>query len=464
MGRTWLTAMVATAFVLALPLGASATPSSITIRTSVATNGNEGNNMSGRFSRPAISDNARFTAFDSLARNLVPNDTNRRADIFVHDAVTGVTERVSVSTAGGQANRDSSNPSISADGRFVAFDSTAGNLTPGDTNQIADVFVHDRQSGLTVRASRAAGGGAGNLSSFYPSISNDGRAVAFVSDASNLIPGGTNGQRHIFVRDFTTRTTEVVSVSSNETEGNSSSATPSISADGTRVAFATFATNLVPGDSNGLFDVFVRDRAAGTTVIASLATNGIQGDDDSTLPAISGSGMFVAFASDATNLVAADTNGTRDVLLRDLAAATTIRVSLATDESQSNGQSVGPGVRGGLAFGPAVNFDGTTVAFDSIASNLVAGDTNSCPPNFQTPGRCPDIYVRDWVAGTTIRVSVASNGAQSNDASTDPAIDASGRAVAFFSAASNLVAGDTNLCIQFPTVGHCPDIFVHIEP
>jgi hypothetical protein len=121
-------------------------------------------------------------------------------------------------------------------------------------------------------------------------------------------------------------------------------------------------------------------------------------------------------------------------------------------------------VRGGLAFGPAVNFDGTKVAFDSIASNLVAGDTNSCPPNFQTPGRCPDIYVRDWVAGTTIRVSVASDGAQSNDASTDPAIDASGRAVAFFSAASNLVAGDTNLCVQFPTVGHCPDIFVHLGP
>jgi Tol biopolymer transport system component len=464
MGRTWLTAVVATAFVLAWPFGASATPSSITIRTSVATNGNEGNNMSGRYNRPAISGNARFTAFDSVATNLVPNDTNRRIDIFVHDAVTGVTERVSVSTSGQQANADSANPAISADGRFVTFDSVAGNLTPNDTNLIADVFVHDRQTGLTVRASRAAGGGSGNLSSFSPSISADGRVVAFVSDASNLVPGGTNGQRHIFVRDFTTRTTEVVSVASNETEGNSSSATPSISADGNRVAFASFATNLVPGDTNGLFDVFVRDRAAGTTVRASLNTNGLQGDDDSTVPGISGNGMFVAFASDATNLVPNDTNATRDVLLHALGTGRTIRVSVSNEEAQSNGQSVGPGVRGGRAFGPAVNFDGTRVAFDSIASNLVAGDTNSCPPVYQEPGRCPDIFVRDWAAGTTVRVSVASDGAQANDASTDPSIDFSGRAVAFFSAASNLVAGDTNFCVQFPIVGHCPDIFVHIEP
>jgi hypothetical protein len=122
---------------------------------------------------------------------------------------------------------------------------------------------------------------------------------------------------------------------------------------------------------------------------------------------------------------------------------------------------VGPGVRGGSAWGPAINYDGTRIAFDSVATNLVAGDTNTCEPFFPDPGQCPDVFVRDRRARTTIRVSVASDGSQGNDASTDPAMDGSGRTVAFFSAASNLVPGDTNFCVQFPITGHCPDIFDH---
>jgi len=440
--------------------GAGAAPTATTIRTSVASDDTQGNDMSGRLSRPAISADGRFTAFDSLATNLVPGDTNQSVDVFVHDSASGVTDRVSVSSAGQQANEDSAYPSIDGQGRFVAFDSSADNLVPNDTNRVSDVFVRDRLSGKTFRASVDANGGNGNASSFWASISADGRFVAFVSDASDLVIGDTNHVRDIFVRDLLTRTTELVSVASDETLANSDSATPSISADGHAVAFMSFASNLVPNDTNGHFDVFVRDRTAGTTVLASVRADGVQGNQDSLYPAISGNGAFVAFPSDATNLVRNDTNDRRDVFLRDLGSDRLMRVSVAGNGAQANGQSVGPGVRGGLVFGPAINFDGTRIAFDSVATNLVPGDRNTCEPFFPGEGQCPDIFVRDWSAGTTTRVSVTGDGFEANDASTDPAMDASGQAVAFFSAASNLVAGDTNFCIQFPTTGHCPDIFV----
>jgi Tol biopolymer transport system component len=444
---------------MALPAGAA--PASATIRVSVASDGTQGNNMSGRFSAPALSRDGQVTAFDSTATNLVPNDMGQFADVFVHDSSTGVTERVSVSTGGRQGNADSQRPSVDRHGRFVAFDSSAGNLVSHDTNQLLDVFVRDRARGKTLLVSGGMNGASGNGSSFGASISASGRFVAFVSDASNLVQGDTNNVRDVFVRDLVAGTTQLVSVASDGTLENSSAAPPSINADGTKVAFASFATNLVPNDTNDQFDVFVRDLAAGTTVRASVATDGTEGDQASFTPAISGDGRSVAFASDASNLVPNDTNDRRDVFLHDLVANRTLRVSLTASGAQANGQSVGPGVRGGLVFGPAINFDGTRIAFDSVATNLVAGDTNTCEPFFPDPGQCPDVFVRDLRARTTIRVSVASDGSQGNDATTDPAMDGSGRTVAFFSAASNLVAADTNFCIQFPIVGHCPDIFDH---
>jgi TolB protein len=136
----------------------------------------------------------------------------------------------------------------------------------------------------------------------------------------------------------------------------------------------------------------------------------------------------------------------------------TSRVSVANDGSQADAQSVGPGIRGGSAWGPALSFEGTKVAFDSIATNLVTGDTDTCAPFYQDTGRCPDVFVRDVAAGTTVRGSLAADGSQENDASTDPSIDAAGSSVVFFSPASNLVAGDTNTCPPFAGIGH---IFVH---
>jgi hypothetical protein len=342
----------------------------------------------------------------------------------------------------------------------VAFYSGAGNLAPNDRNSVQDVFVRDRQAGTTSLVSVAVNGNSGNASSFSPAISGNGRYVAFLSDATNLVAGDTNHVRDVFVRDLIAGTTEIVSVASDGTPQNSDAAYPAINADGSVVAFASFATNLVPDDTNDAFDVFIRNRANGTTVRASVSSAGDQGNASSVEPAVSGDGAFVAYASDATNLVSGDTNDRSDIFVFDPATAETFRVSVAGDGSQANGQSNGPGIRGGLTFGPAISFDGSKVAFDSIATNLVENDTNRCDPSFPGPGQCPDVFVRDWVAGTTIRVSVANNGTQSNDASTDPGIDASGQRVVFFSAASNLVQGDTNTCFQFPTPGHCTDIFV----
>ncbi len=178
---------------------------------------------------------------------------------------------------------------------------------------------------------------------------------------------------------------------------------------------------------------------------------------------MSRNGRLVVFMSGATNLVSADTNGNVDVFVRDRTAGTTERVSINGEEQQANGNSQDPGVRGFTASSPDITADGRFVAFFASATNLVSGDTNTCPPVFdQEPGRCPDVFVRDRIAGTTVRVNVASDGTQANERSSDPAISDDGQVVAFFSASGNLVPGDTNTCPGFTAFpGNCPDIFVH---
>jgi len=248
-------------------------------------------------------------------------------------AVPGVgaqtTSRVSVSSGGTQSNDDSIEPSISADGRLIAFESLASNLVPGDTNNVRDIFVRDRQSGVTSRVSVGACGVQADAASEWASISSDGRHVAFESFASNLVPGDTNNTYDVFVRDLATGVTERVSVSSSGAQADGGSFEPSISSDGRFVAFSSVATNLVTGDTNNVRDIFVRDRVAGTTTRVNVATGGAQALGlISTTPAISGDGRRVAFVSFASNLVHGDTNNTGDIFLRDRAAGTTTRVSV----------------------------------------------------------------------------------------------------------------------------------------
>jgi Tol biopolymer transport system component len=399
----------------------------VTIRMSVDSAGAQEN---GGSVAPSISADGRFVSFHSSASDLVPGDTNGRVDVFVRDRQNGTTERVSLSASGAQGNDDCGSSSISADGRFVAFMSFASNLVAGDTNGVGDVFVRDRQLGTTERVSISTAGtqGDGNSGYYSLSISGDGRYVAFESLASNLVPGDSNGARDIFVHDRQSGTTERVSVDSAGGEGNGpcSIESLSISADGRYVAFASLASNLVAGDTNGSFDVFVHDRQSGTTERVSVDSVGTQGNAGSEGASITSDGRYVAFRSDASNLVAGDTLGQSDVFVRDRHTGTTERVSIGPGGGEGNSLS-------GI-YGRSISADGRYVAFESFATNLVPGDTNGSS----------DIFVHDRQGGTTERVSVDSAGAQGNSGSGAFSISADGRYVTFDSNASNLVAGDTD--------------------
>jgi Tol biopolymer transport system component len=245
-----------------------------TERVSVDSAGNQGNNGG---DEPAISADGRFVAFVS-ADNLVPGDTNDNLDIFVHDRKTGATERVSVDSAGNQANviGSTSEAAISADGRFVAFNS-ANNLVPGDTNDNFDIFVHDRKTGATERVSVDSAGNQGNGAA-VAAISADGRFVAFQSVADNLVLGDTNGAIDVFVHDRKTGATERVSVDSAGNQANYESVSPAISGDGRFVAFVSLADNLVPGDTNGTYDVFVHQVHHHKTKVAETGGADLAGE------------------------------------------------------------------------------------------------------------------------------------------------------------------------------------------
>jgi Tol biopolymer transport system component len=230
----------------------------------------------------------------------------------------GTTERVSLGPNGIQGNDVSRDAALSADGRFVAFVSDADNLVPGDTNGTYDVFVRDRRTGTTKRVSLGSNGVQGNRDSFGAALSADGRFVGFDSSANNLVPSDTNDETDVFVRDRRTGTTARISLGPNGVQGNGGSGNPSLSADGRFVAFVSDADNLVPGDTNGRNDVFVRDRRTGATARVSLGSNGVQGNHDSFWAALSADGRFVGFESFASNLVQDDTNGQADVFVHAL--------------------------------------------------------------------------------------------------------------------------------------------------
>ncbi len=306
--------------------------SNVTERVSVDSSGTQANGASGGEDRPAaISPDGRFVAFVSDATNLVPGDTNGRSDVFIRDRQTGTTERVSVATGGDEGN-DSSGASgpvaVSSDGRFVAFASDADNLVSGDTNGSSDVFVRDRQTDTTERVSVASDGTEGDSYADSPAMSADGRYVAFESAASNLVPGDTNASMDVFVRDRQTGTTTRVDTDGSGGQANGQSSAPAISADGRYVAFSSDASNLVPGDTNSKTDVFVKDTQTGAIVRASVSGTGGQGNGASDSVAIDGAGDRVAFRSFSTTLVAGDgdpSNG--EIYVRNLAAGTTILAS-----------------------------------------------------------------------------------------------------------------------------------------
>ncbi len=523
-------------------------------RVSVDSAGNQANNDA---LSPSVSSSGAFVAFWSAADNLVPNDTNNAADVFVHEVATGITTRVSVAGNGGQANSVSAFPRISSDGRYVSFLSFASNLVTGDTNAVGDIFVHDRNTGTTVRVSTDATGaqgndhangsaisGDGNFVAFdseadnlvpdddngagdlfrvdisglvrtpdggFPieraSISNteiegndysddaalspEGRFVGFASAANNLVPNDGNGERDVFVRDMNTGSTERVSVTNAGGGGNGQSYSPDLSSNNARyVIFETLATNLGGTDSNGVSDIYLRDRVSDTTTLVSESMAGTTGNGISRFPAITPDGDFAVFSSLASDIVPGDTNAQEDCFVRDNAGSDFNRVltwnggefndncsrpdiaagvpiiafeSTATNviPTDANGgasdifivsifntalELVSVNATGdqanGSSFYASVARDGDFVAFMSFASNLVSGDTN---------GRA-DIFVKDMTTGAVERVSIATDGTQGDFDSTYPSISSNGRYVTFSSLSGTLVPGDTNLTT---------DVFVH---
>jgi len=341
---------------------------------------------------PTISDDGRWVAFDSTAPNLVPGDTNAGIDGFVRDRWTGRTTRVTVSSGGAQANGPAGDVLVSADGRFIAFDSSATNLVPGDSNAQYDAFVHARESAQTELVSLAQGGALGNGASFNPSISGDGRFVSFRSKATNLVPGDTNASDDVFVRDRELGTTRRISVDSAGVQGNQRSIVGGIAADGSLASFWSIATNLVAGDTNGVADAFVHRLADAVTLRVSLTQAGAQANGPSSNPMPSGNGQRISFESHASNLVAGDTNGFSDVFVRDLATAQTLLVSRGLGGAPANGPSSHASISG----------DGRFVAFYSDASNLVAGDLNGAR----------DAFVCELASGAIELLSQSSAGAQ----------------------------------------------------
>ncbi len=338
------------------------------------------------------------------------------------------TERVSVSSLGVEGTNASQGASLSGDGRFVVFSSDASNLVEGDTNS-RDIFVRDRQNGTTELVSVASDGTQANRPALFPAISDDGRFVVYQSEADNLVPGDTNEASDIFCYDREHGTTFRVSLANDGTQANGDSLTPSTSSDGRYVTFTSLADNLVEGDTNGDRDVFVRDLQIGTTERISVSTEGVQGNHASGgLGAgpgrISGDGRYVVFGSFADSLTPDDNNLRDDIFLRDRTLGTTVRASISSDGAGGNGHSL---------YGDASD-DGRYVVFHSASDNLVPEDTND--EN--------DIFLRDVVAGTTTRISLALGGAEADDRSEFARISADGSIVTYQSLAGNLVEGDTN--------------------
>ena len=372
-----------------------------------------GNQADGASTNPFMSPEGSSVVYESIATNLVAGDTNGVQDVFATDIYPGGvygTYIISVGPEGQPADGPSREPSISAGNQYVAFTSDATNFVAGDTNGVSDVFVRDRNAGTTARASVNSAGEEATGPSYLPVISANGQFVVFISEATNLVEGDTNGVADVFIRDLEAGTTERVSVSTEGVQANGAAlGRPSVSSDGMFVGFVSGASNLVAGDTNGAADVFVRDRGNVTTERVSVGADGAQANGASSAVSMGLDGRFVAFSSLTSNLVSDDTNGVADVFLRDRVTATTIRISVGSSSvpvapSRSGGAAASKvalppsGDQGdGPSTAPSVCMVSSNsawfIAFTSDATNLVSSDTNGVADVFVRA--LGSAYVRD---------------------------------------------------------------------
>ena len=409
------------------------TPEDYIIRISVNSSGEEGNGLSYKASS---SNDGRYVVFESEATNLVDDDTNNVKDIFIRDTKENTTQRVSVGTDGVQGDGASLNAMISDDGLFVVFQSSASNLVGGDTNGFDDIFVRDLVNETTFIVSIADGisGVEGNGDSSDPSISGDGSIVAFNSDASNFV-NDTNNKADIFVRDLVNDTLVRVSIGSGSDgeEGDNGVIYPIVSLDGNTVAFSSLATNLVENDTNGKHDIFFRNLTTLSTERVSITTDGVEGNRHSLNASLSANANVVSFDSKSIDFVEGNSNGVDDIFVLTVNTGNIIRVSVDSMGNEANDASLFSDI----------SDDGNIVTFASKATNLVSNDTNNLW----------DVFVHYVSSGKTVRLSVNENG-EEGDNDSGPAEDdfltkvtltTNGKYVLFSSRASNLVSNDTNV-------------------
>lgn len=389
-------------------------------------------------SQPAISEDGSLIAFASDATNLVRKTMHGERAVYLKNVQKDETSLISSDEDGRPADNDSEHPAISADGRYVAFESRAGNLVSQDLpsdcidengldSDCTQIYLKDLDSGDVKLVSSDSDGAPAEGINGHASISEDGRYVAFVSSASNLVADDENGRRDIFIKDTHTSEVRMASVSEEGEAADGDSDMPSISADGRLVAFKSVAENLSGKDFNNASDVFVKNMDTGDLAIASSDVNGNPGNKASGYDAldISSDGRFVAFESEATELVGDDVNGKRDIFIKNLESGEVVLASADAEGAPGDDDSYES---------VSLSSDGLLVAFSSNAENLVSGDEINKE----------DVFIKNMVTGEVTMVSADSTGSPGNGESVEIKVSGDGNSAAFVSQADNLVADDTN--------------------
>ncbi|MGB0953640.1 MAG: TolB family protein [Planctomycetota bacterium] len=373
---------------------------------------------------PSFSADGRFVAFASRADNLFPGDTNGFEDIFLRDRKTGEVLLLSASLVGALGNGDSSEPSLSANGRYIAFSTLSSSFDSRDQNGLRDIYLHDRKWGWTALKSLGPASTFADAPCTEPVISADGDFLAFTTASTAFDSADTNGFEDVYFVEYTVFGPQRMSLSTSGALANGPSGEAAVSREGRFVVFMSHADNLVPGDLNQEPDIFLRDRQLNTTTLISRTVAGVPGNQASGAPFLSTDGDWIGFHSDASDLVPGDTNQQRDVFLFHRPTETMTRVSVDSSGGESNGGSSNP----------QVSANGRFVAFLSHATNLVGNDQNG---HF-------DVFLHDTLTGQTTRMNRNGAGVEADRHTFDLAISSNGAHVGFSSDARNLVPGDTN--------------------
>ena len=419
---TCLFVALTVALVVGPALPATAAPEDLVL-VSAAPDGTKGNADS---VQPSVSADGVLVAYETVANNLHPDDDDALLDVYVRDVTSGEVILVSRAANGDKGNGPSYAASISADGTRVAFVSEATNLDPDDGDAVADVYVVELASGDITLASVTAGGTKANADCARPSLDADGSRVAFDTRATALLgePAG-DPTDDVLVKDLDSGELLLASADAAGTKANGFSIAPSISADGTRVAFQSTATNLdAAQDDSSDIDVYVKDLDTGEVLLASITAAGVKGNNTSSLPSLAADGSVVAFASSATILDPDDTDIFSDVYVKDLASGELALASITADGVKGNSNSGADAAT--VTPGMSLSADGSRVAFHTEASNLANGD----------PGELTEVLVKDLETGEILIASSRADG--SPGSGLHPSITADGVGVAFDSGDQDL--------------------------